>query len=85
MSIVIGFARRIDSHLYRESLTSSIHLDRSGNCTVIELGNSSDGEEFIGFRKAYTDEVLMKIMKDYDFLSGKVFNDIKEASAVEEE
>ena len=65
-----------------EMIEDSGMLIREGNRYKVTF---SDGEEFIGFRKAYTDEVLMKIMKDYDFLSGKVFNDIKEASAVEEE
>jgi len=65
-----------------EMIEDSGMLIREGNRYKVTF---SDGEEFIGFRKAYTDEVLMKIMKDYDFLSGKVFNDIKEASVVEEE
>ena len=65
-----------------EMIEDSGMLTREGNRYKVTF---SDGEEFIGFRKAYTDEVLMKIMKDYDFLSGKVFNDIKEASVVEEE
>ena len=64
-----------------EMIEDSGMLIREGNRYKVTF---SDGEEFIGFRKAYTDEVLMKIMKDYDFLSGKVFNDIKEASVVEE-
>ena len=65
-----------------EMIEDSGMLIREGNRYKVTF---SDGEEFIGFRKAYTDEVLMKIMKDYDFLSGKVFNDIKEASEAREE
>jgi RecA/RadA recombinase len=59
-------------------------LEREGNRYKVKF---SDGEEFIGFRKAYTDEIFMKIMKDWDFLSGKVLNIIKEAESeiVEEE
>ena len=65
-----------------EMIEDSGMLIREGNRYKVTF---SDGEEFIGFRKAYTDEVLMKIMKDYDFLSGKVLNDIKEASEAREE
>ena len=57
-------------------------LTRDGNRYKITFSN---GEEFIGFRKAYTDEILMKIMKDWEFLSGKVLNTIKEAMPEETE
>lgn len=58
-----------------EMVEDSNILTREGNRYKVRF---SDGEEFIGFRKAYTDEILMKIMKDWEFLSGKVLNTIKE-------
>ena len=65
-----------------EMIEKSEILTRDGNRYKITFSN---GEEFIGFRKAYTDEILMKIMKDWEFLSGKVLNTIKEAMPEETE
>ena len=53
---------------------------REGNRYKIKFSN---GEEFIGFKKAYSEDILMKIMLDWEFISGQVLEIVPEVSEEE--
>lgn len=63
-----------------EMLESKNVFIREGNRYKIKFSN---GEEFIGFKKAYSDDILMKIMLDWEFISGQILEIISEVSEEE--